>query len=180
MPVKNGHSSPSIWGDRIFVTGFDSALKELEVSAYDRRDGHLLWRRVPSALEIEKVHSVSSPATATVAADADRVYAYFGSAGLFCYDHSGRPIWDRPQPVAKVSFGSGASPLLAGDAVILARDDSESRITAVDRKTGKTLWEEKLGGQGMFAGHATPVSWKDQVLLHRAGEVVAFDLKTGA
>jgi outer membrane protein assembly factor BamB len=180
VAMKTGHSSPSIWDDRIFLTGFDAASKELEVSAFDRRDGHVLWRRVVPAAEIEKVHEVSSPATATVAADPERIYAYFGSAGLFCYDHAGKPVWGRPQPAAKVSFGSGASPLLAGDAVILARDDQESRITALDRKTGKTLWEEKLGGQGMFAGHATPLAWKDQVLLHRPGEVVAFDLKTGA
>jgi outer membrane protein assembly factor BamB len=179
VAIKTGHSSPSIWGDRIFLTGFDPASKELEVTALDRRDGHQLWRRVAPATEIEKVHAVNSPATATVVADAERVYAYFGSAGLFCYDHAGKPVWDRPQPTAKVNFGSGASPLLAGDAVILARDDSESRMTALDRKTGKPLWETKLGGQGMFAGHATPVAWKDQVLLHRPGEVAAFDLKTG-
>jgi outer membrane protein assembly factor BamB len=178
--VKSGHSSPSIWGDRIFLTGFDAASKELEVAAFDRRDGHILWRRVAPTSEMEKVHQVSSPATATVVADAERVYAYFGSAGLFCYDHAGKPVWDRPQPAAKASFGSGTSPLLAGDAIILARDDADAHIMALDRKTGKTLWDEKLAGSGGFAGHATPVAWKDQVVLHRAAEVAAFDVKTGA
>jgi outer membrane protein assembly factor BamB len=180
VAVKAGHSSPSIWGERVFLTGFDASARELEVIALDRRDGHMLWRRVAPAPEIEKVHAVSNPATATVAVDPDRVYAYFGSAGMFCYDHAGKPVWNRPQPVAKVSFGSGISPLLAGDAVILARDDSESHILALDRKTGKTLWDEKLEHMGMFAGHSSPVAWKDQVLLHRAGEIVAFDINTGA
>ena len=90
--VKTGHSSPTIWGERIFLTGFDADAKELEVTALDRRDGHLLWRRVAPASEIEKVHPVSSPATATIVADSERVYAYFGSAGLFCYDHAGKPV----------------------------------------------------------------------------------------
>jgi hypothetical protein len=178
--VKTGHSSPTIWGERIFLTGFDADAKELEVTALDRRDGHLLWRRVAPASEIEKVHPVSSPATATIVADSERVYAYFGSAGLFCYDHAGKPVWERPQAVAKVSFGSGTSPLLAGEALVLARDDQESRVVAVERKTGRTLWDEQLGAKGMFSGHATPVAWKDQVIVHRAGELVAFDLKTGS
>jgi outer membrane protein assembly factor BamB len=181
VEVKPGHSSPTIWGDRIFTTGFDAASKELDVSAFDRRDGHLLWRRVTTASEIEKVHAVSNPATATVAADGERVYAYFGSAGLFCYDHAGKPVWNKTLPTANVGFGSGTSPVLAGDAVILARDEKEARIMALERSTGKTLWDEKIGGaSGMFGGHATPVLWKDQVVLHRAAEVVAFDVKTGA
>jgi outer membrane protein assembly factor BamB len=181
VAVKSGHSSPSIWADRIFLTGFDPTSKELEVAAYDRRDGRLLWRKVAPAGAIEKVHSVSSPATATIVADAERVYAYFGSAGLFCYDHSGKPLWNHAQQAANVNFGSGTSPLLLGDALVLARDDSESRIFALDRATGKTLWDEKLGGtQGAFAGHATPIAWKDQILLHRPGEIAAFDAKTGA
>ena len=178
--VKTGHSSPSIWGDRIFLTGFDAASKELEVTAFDRRDGRMLWRRVAPAPEIEKVHAVSNPATATVAADRERVYAYFGSAGLFCYDHTGKPVWSKTLPAAKTGFGSGTSPVLAGDAVILARDDKDPRMMALDRATGKTLWEQGLGGTGgIFAGHATPVVWKDQILLHRPSEVAAYDLKSG-
>src|SRR5581483_10719939 len=180
VAVKAGHSSPSMWGDRIFLTGFDPATKELEVTAFDRRDGKPLWRRVAPATEIEKVHSVSNPATATAVADAERVYVYFGSAGLFCYSHAGQPVWERRQPAAKVSFGSGASPLVAGDALILVHEDAESHILALDRKTGKALWDEKLAPTGGFSGHATPVQWKDQVILHRPNEVVAFDLRTGA
>ena len=83
-------------------------------------------------------------------------------------------------PTAKAGFGSGTSPVLAGDAVILARDDKDPRMMALDRATGKTLWEQGLGGTGgIFAGHATPVVWKDQILLHRPSEVAAYDLKSG-
>src|ERR1700680_1956922 len=63
--IRPGHSSPSIWGDRLFLTSFDSNSKQFEILAYNRRNGRLLWRRDMKAAEIEKVHAVSSPATAT-------------------------------------------------------------------------------------------------------------------
>jgi outer membrane protein assembly factor BamB len=180
--LEPGHSSPSIWGDRLFLTSFGSASKQLQVFAYDRRNGRLLWRREVPAAEIEKVHAVSSPATATPVVDGERVYVYFGSAGLFCFDLEGKLLWSRPMPTAKVDFGSGVSPALAGDSIILARDDGDRHMLAVERKTGEVRWDVKLGGdaRGPFAGHATPAIWKDQIILHRPTEVVAYDMRDGS
>src|SRR5262249_41635694 len=107
---------------------------------------------------------------------------YFGSAGLFCYDLEGKLVWSRAMPSANVGFGSGTSPLLTGDALILARDDGERHMLAVERKTGKTLWDVKLvAPMSMpFAGHSTPVLWKDQIILHRFGEVAGYDSRDGS
>ena len=66
--------------------------------------------------------------------DGERVYVYFGSAGLFCYDMGGKPVWSKSMPVANVAFGSGTSPVLAGDALVLARDDGERHIMALDAR----------------------------------------------
>src|SRR5882724_6344716 len=75
-PVPSGHSSPSIWGARIFLSAFDKGTKKLEVLSLDRATGKILWRRTIPAEEIENVHEISSPATATPAVDGERVYAY--------------------------------------------------------------------------------------------------------
>jgi len=157
VETKGGHSSPSIWGNHLFLTSFDSAAKEFEVAAYDRKTGARRWRQAIPAPAIEKVHAVSSPATATPVVDGERVYVYFGSLGLFCYDFDGKPVWNMPLPTSDVNFGSGTSPLLAGDSLILARDDTPHHMLSMDAKTGKLLWDVKLGGFASGAGHASPV-----------------------
>jgi outer membrane protein assembly factor BamB len=180
--TASGHSSPSIWGDKLYLTTFDAAGPKLELVALDRAKGGVRWRQTIPAQQIEKVHAVSSPATATPVVDGERVYVYFGSAGLYCYDLAGKLVWSVPMPTASVSFGSGTSPVLAGDALVLVLDHGDRRMLALDRKTGKQLWEVKLasGMNSGFAGHATPLVWKDQVILHRAGEVGGYSLKDGS
>ena len=181
--IPHGHSSPSLWGNNIFLSSFDKTSNKLEVLDIDRITGKVRWRQAIPAKEIEKVHAVSSPATATPITDGERIYTYFGSAGLFCHDMNGKLVWSLPMAVAKATFGSGTSPVLAGEALILARDDEGDRkLSAVDRKTGKLLWSVPLAGgvRGNFSGHATPMLWKDQIILHRAGEVAAYSLTDGA
>ncbi len=183
VALPAGHSSPVVWKDRIFLTGFEPEGSRLQVLCLDRKDGAVLWRRETTVTEVEKVHSISNPATATVAVDGERVYAYFGSAGLFAYSVDGKPLWSVPMPVAKVRFGSGTSPVVAGDRVILSRDgEPESFLLAVDRRTGRTKWKQPLvtDPSSPVGGHATPVVWNDQVVLHRPSEIAAFDLDDGA
>jgi outer membrane protein assembly factor BamB len=182
--VPAGHSSPSIWGNRIFLTTFDKKTQILEVLALDRRNGKIMWRRSVPAEGLESVHDISSPATATVAVDGERVYAYFGSYGLVCFDLDGYRLWSVPLGVAHViPYGSGTSPILAGELVILNRDEGpEPYLLAVDRHSGKTVWKQKqyMGAPENRGGSkATPLVWKDEVILHRRNEVVGYDLKTG-
>jgi outer membrane protein assembly factor BamB len=59
--VPHGHSSPSIWGDTIFLTSFDKNTNKLEVLAFDRKTGKARWRQPVPAAEIEKVHKLAAP-----------------------------------------------------------------------------------------------------------------------
>jgi outer membrane protein assembly factor BamB len=177
-----GHSSPCIWGERIFLTGFTPESRKLEVLCLDRRSGKILWRRAVPAGPIEKVHAVSNPATATPATDGERVFVYFGSCGLLCFDFAGEQKWNVPLPVAQTRFGSGTSPIVAGELVVLNRETgSEAYLLAVDRRTGKTVWKQQHVPTPQGAGecYATPVVWQQQVVVHRAGEVAGFDLRDG-
>src|SRR5882724_7967290 len=68
--LPSGHSSPVVWGDRIVITSFDKESKKFEVICLARKSGAILWRREVTAPSIEKVHEISSPATATPVVDA--------------------------------------------------------------------------------------------------------------
>jgi outer membrane protein assembly factor BamB len=178
-----GHSSPSIWGERLFLSGWEKDSKKLVLLSFDTRTGKLLWKREVPATEIEKTHEVGIPAMSTPAADGDRVYAYFGSAGLFAFDFDGKPVWSYPLPLPKMRYGAGTSPIIAGDLILLNRDEQEGAfLVALDRKTGKEFWKiVNPTGQGGGGGesYATPVVWKGHVVLHRSGEVVGHSLQDG-
>ena len=183
--IPSGHSSPSIGGDRIFLSAFDKSSQKLEVLAVDRKNGKILWRRDVPAKEFEEIHSLNSLATATPVVDGERVYTYFGSYGIVCFDFDGSLKWSVPLPVAHiVPHGSSASLLLAGDRVILNRDEvPDTYLLAVDRHTGKTIWKQRQNmgpPEKRNGGKATPVLWKDEIILHRRGEIVGYDVTTGA
>ena len=88
--VAFGQSSPSIWGDKIFLTSGDRKGKELTVAAYNRATGKQLWSHNIAVEKMERTHEVASPASATVLADSERIYVYFGSVGLGSMP---APIW---------------------------------------------------------------------------------------
>jgi outer membrane protein assembly factor BamB len=173
-----GHSSPAIWGSRIFLTSFESG--KLEVLCLARKDGAILWRRSVPASQFEKVHEISSLATATPAVDGERVYAYFGSYGLIAFDLDGKQQWGVPLSIPKTNQSSGTSPIVAGELVILNRDAAEDAfLLAVDRRTGKTVWKTAYPPPAVAESYSTPVVWRDQIVVHRFGGVEAYNLKDG-
>ena len=110
-----GHGSPCIWGDRIFVTAFNAAANKPEVIAVTGKTERSHGGRRYQAKEVEKVHEVSSPATSTPVTDGEHVYVYNGSYGILAYDLKGKVVWEYPMELSKSPYGSGTSPVLAGD-----------------------------------------------------------------
>lgn len=153
--LPSGHSSPCLWNDRLFLTAFDKVKARLETLCLDRRSGKILWRREAPAKEIEKVHPVSNPASPTPATDGERVYVYFGSHGLLCYDMDGTPLWQDKRNFPKATYGTGTSPVVVGELVITNDQDDGLPLRAVHRKTGKPAWKDQVIG----IGHATPIAW---------------------
>ncbi len=182
LALPSGAASPCIRGDRIFVTGFDRDSKKLLVYCINRQGGSILWQREVPATNIEKTHSAGNPACATPAADDERVYVYFGSYGLLCYSHEGEPLWSIEQPIPQTRNGSGTSPVIFEDLVLLNREEGrESYLLAVDRTTGKTVWKHDhvFPPSMMFEGYATPVIWNDQAILHTHAGVRSVGLRNG-
>jgi outer membrane protein assembly factor BamB len=180
-----GHSSPVVWGGRIFLTGFHPEEKRLETLCLDRANGHILWRRSVPTGSIEPVHKISSPAVSTPVTDGKAVFVYFGSYGLVAYDLEGRELWTKPLPMVQTfrQQGSGTSPIVAGDRLLLDVHLGEaSYLLAVRTATGETVWQApkpKFNG-----GWSTPVIWKegDDILVGviNPRRFTAHDLRDGS
>ena len=104
--------------------------------------------------------------------------------GLICHDLTGKELWKYPLPIAETSggFGTGNSPTLAGNVVLLNRDMLKGcSLLAVDLQTGKKLWETARPDVGPSFG--STMVWKnngkDEVVMSGSLKLKAYDLKTG-
>ncbi len=157
--VGSGLSSPVIAKGRIFLTEFDRATNQLATICLDQRTGKILWRRTLTPPgEIEKVHGISSPAAPSPAIDRERVYVYFGSYGLVSYDFDGKIKWERQLPTAENIYGSVASPIVAGDLLVLNHQGKDAYLLGVNRRDGRTVW--KTDRSKYQHGWSTPVYWR--------------------
>ena len=141
VEVPHGHSSPCIWGGKIFLTGLDNG--KLITFCLDRANGHELWRAEAPVEKVEATHRIGSPASSTPCTDGERLYVYFGSFGVLVYDLNGKELWRKPLPQPVVEFGTGASPILADGKVIIVSDqDVGSYLLALDAASGKEVWRK--------------------------------------
>ena len=171
-------------GDRIFLTASDPAdARELVTLGIDRRDGAITWTERVRGEERVGFHPLNHPASSTPAADAAHVYSYFGTHGLLCYDHAGKRVWERRLEVPKSKYGPATSPILYGDMVVLALDGDggSSRLLAVDRRTGETIWERP---RPLFrAGWATPMIFRhgdvEELIVLGSRRLTSYDPVTG-
>jgi outer membrane protein assembly factor BamB len=144
-----GHSSPIVWGDRIFLTtAIEGAVvpgakapvhlmdgKEfkhpdsvgadrkhtLKVLCLDRASGKVVWERTAyEGTVYDDRHRKGSFAAPTPATDGSYVFASFGSEGVYCYDFTGKLVWKQSLgQIGTVGMGPGTSPVLYENLVIL-------------------------------------------------------------
>jgi outer membrane protein assembly factor BamB len=182
VAVPSGLSSPCIAGDRIFLTAFEDG--KLFALCYNRGDGKEVWRREAPPGKPQDVHKVSSPAVATPATDGRRVYVYFVPYGLVAYDLKGREQWRKPVPINFVMNGSGTSPAMAGDTLVLNcdQDEGDSFLLAVEGRTGKTRWQTPRS-DSICASYTTPIVWKngaqEEVVVAGSLRVAGYDSRDG-
>ncbi len=181
--LSTGQSSPCIWQDNIFITGYEEEEKLLKMYCIDRISGAIQWQKEISVKEFEKVHAVSSPANATPSTDGERVYFYFGSYGLLCYDYKGEQQWVFPMPVPESWWGMGTSPVVSGDLVILNcfGHFNDPCLLALNKYDGNVVWKHSLQIRDNFKenSYSTPIIHDDQVIIYRSEDVAAYHIKTG-
>jgi len=165
-----GHSSPVVWGNRIFLTSAvpasgESALKvglsgiasvkgepaqSFNVYCLDRKSGKILWQRVAASGQPKIMrHPKSTHANPTPATDGKHLAVFFGSEGLFTYNLHGKLLWKKDFGVLDAGFymvpgaqwGFSSSPVIHGNMLIIEADvQKNSFVAALDIQTGKELW----------------------------------------
>lgn len=143
-----GASTPAVWNGRVFVTTAvetgTAKRYRFDVLCLDLADGKLLWRKTAVEEPVhEGKHETNSYASPSPTTDGKRLIVSFGSRGLFAFDLDGKELWKRDlgDMRIKVGFGEGASPVLAGDAVLVIWDhEGASFLACLDAGTGEERW----------------------------------------
>ncbi|MFQ5462319.1 MAG: PQQ-binding-like beta-propeller repeat protein [Phycisphaerae bacterium] len=201
-----GHSSPIVWGDRIFLTTaipFGDALpgdhgeahgahnnvpparrQAFVVLAVNRRDGRVLWQKtVRKQRPHESTHESGTWASNSPVTDGTHVFAYFGSHGLYCLDFEGALIWqtDVGTMHTKHGHGEGSSPALHGDTIVVNFDhEGQSFVIAIDKRTGKQRWRvQRDEGTSWSTPLVVDLDGRPQVIVAATRRVRAYDLLTG-
>jgi outer membrane protein assembly factor BamB len=176
-----GYSSPILFGDRIYVTGVRD--KSLLTLALDRATGKTIWEAASPGQAKPPIDKRNNPASPSVAVETNAVYTFFPDYGLVKYDATGKELWRVPLGPFNNIYGMGASPVVMGDLLLLAVDQSRgSHLLALDKRTGKERW--KTPRPEATSGHATPIVWRapdgrDQILLPGSFQLTAYDPMSG-
>jgi outer membrane protein assembly factor BamB len=189
LPGK-GHSSPVVWGKRVFVTtaiegpfvpGAKAATHKIEgqewkhpdsvgadrrhtfkVIALDRDTGKVVWEQTAwEGTPYDDRHRKGSYAAATPATDGRMVYAYFGSEGLYAYDVGGKLAWKfMPGKLGTVGMGNGTSPVLYENFVIVQADEEEGKDSFI------VALDKKTGREIWRTPRKVQVSWATPLLVN--------------
>lgn len=180
-----GASSPAIWGDRIFLTSAEEEGKIRLVLCYDLPSGKLLWKR-EFPFGTHKKHNKNSYATSTPTTDGKHVYAVFTDSEQYrviCLDVEGKPVWDKELGAFASQHGSGASPILFEDRLIVCNEqDGPSFIACLSKDTGELEWRTPRKQE--IVAYGTPFLLKTEhgpriICCSKAG-LVALDPKDGS
>jgi len=191
IPGK-GHSSPIVWGKRVFLTtAVEGAIvpgakavphmdngKEtkhpdsvgadrrhtFKVIALDRDTGRILWERTAwEGTPYDDRHRKGAYASSTPVTDGKMVYAFFGAEGLYAYDFDGRAVWKADLgKMATAGMGTGISPVLYENLVIIQADEENGEKSFI------TGLDKKTGKEVWRVPRKVQVTWATPILVKTA------------
>jgi len=192
-----GHSSPVLWGDRIFLMSADPDSGMRYVLGVDANSGMIRWTK-EFAASASHLHSKSSYASCTPAVDQDQLYVAWAddeSTRLVALSHEGEEAWNLDLGPWVSQHGFGTSPMVHGDKVIISlmqlgdprklkgKPPGNSRILAVDRNSGRKIWEIKRNSDA--TAYSVPCIYESKngeswlICNSSAHGIAAHDLESG-
>jgi outer membrane protein assembly factor BamB len=176
-----GHSSPVLTEDRIFLTGFEE--ENLVTICLDRKTGEILWQRRIPRKRADRLLKPNNPASPSPVTDGKNIYAFFQDFGLISYDSQGEERWRLPLGPFNTFYGMGASPILAGDNLVLSCDqDTNSFLLAVNKNDGSVRW--RVERPEVISGYSTPVLFRPksgaaQIIIPESFQLTAYSADNG-
>lgn len=198
-----GHSSPIVWDDRIFVTTCVADANSRRLICLDRKSGGIQWEKEVLNAKLESKHALNSYASSTPATDGSLVFVsflevndeqvaapnvggkrmiYTGRMVVAAYDFEGNEKW-KVRPGGFLSaHGFCSNPLVFEDTVIINGDhDGDSYLVALDKRTGNEVWKTKRRHQ--TRSYVTPIireiDAQTQMVLSGSKCVAGYDPRTG-
>lgn len=204
-----GHSSPVVWGNRVFVTTCLLKEKQRVLICLDRKTGKQLWQRVVLTSPLEAKHRLNSFASSTPATDGKRVWTTFvrlrpktandGSPSkprirpsypptivpeivVTCYTVDGEKVWEKVPGRFYSPHGFCSPPIPYKDTILVNGDqDAEAFLVALDKHTGAERW--RTNRPQRIRSYCAPlivdVAGKPQMILSGGQTVASYDPDTG-
>ncbi|MGE3776225.1 MAG: PQQ-binding-like beta-propeller repeat protein, partial [Pirellulaceae bacterium] len=151
-----GTSSPIVVGDQVLVTCYSGYGQSAEmpgkqenlvrhVISVNRQDGRQQWQVTVPADTPESVYGGGNNgwhgySSSTPVSDGTHVYVFFGRSGVFAFDLQGQQRWRSTVGTGVTGWGSGASPVLFGDLLIVNASVESRSLVALDKKDGQVKW----------------------------------------
>ena len=187
----NGHSSPIVVNNQIWLTSAEEKGRSLRAICVDRKGGKIihnveLFRRDNAG----PLHGKNSFATPTPLVEKDRVYIHFGQRGTACLSNSGDVIWKAPALRYAQPYSGASTPILFKNLLILTCDGTDAQfLVALNKQTGKVVWKtvrthfKKRTTPLPLMAYSTPlivtVDGVPQVVSSAADHAAAYDARTG-
>jgi outer membrane protein assembly factor BamB len=179
--VPVGYSSPVLNDKYIFLTAIEEG--KLLTICLNRQTSATVWQAEAPRPREEPIDNRNNPASPTPAIDDQSVYVFFPDFGLLAYDFQGHELWSLPLGPFHNGYGMGASPIVAGNKVVLVCDQTYgSFIIAVDKKTGRLAWQKER--PEAKSGHSTPIVYQPvngelQIIIPGSFLLISYSANTG-
>jgi outer membrane protein assembly factor BamB len=201
-----GAASPITLGNRIFVVcysgyGMDNKdpgeMKDLRrhLLCLDRKDGSTMWAKEFEPQLPEHKYAGEGAyhgyAPSTPVTDGERLYVFFGKSGVYCFDLDGKQLWHATVGKGTNGWGSGPSPVLYKNLVIINASVESGSMYAFDKLSGKEVWKAPKMSSAWNTPLLVPTSPPPSPPLDKGGmggvelvvsvqaRVLAFDPDTG-
>lgn len=201
-----GSATPAVWGNQVFILSAQKTDRKAEtptvphetaktippniyyqfnVTSIDLETGQVLWQKMATEqVPHEGHHDSHTYAAGSPTTDGERLYASFGSRGIYCYTMSGDLIWQKDLGDMRTRFawGEAVTPALAGDALIVNWDqEDDSFVVALNKVTGEELWrktrpDEKTSWNTPLI---TEADGRTLAILNGSGKACAYDVANG-
>jgi outer membrane protein assembly factor BamB len=179
-----GSSSPTVVGDRVYLTSCDEPTGSQSVYAFDRGTGKLVWSKQVHTKGAMRKHERSTGASSSVTCDGERLFVAFPNSDavvITALSLDGKEVWQTKLCEYLIHQGYGASPFLYKDTVLVSADHKGGgAVAALDRRAGNIVWKQQ---RPPTPNYSSPVVFhlfgRDQLILIGCDKVISYDPATG-